>query len=644
VVGRQFDLSGKPYTVVGVAPRDFPMLPATLVDGPAQFYRPVAERHDDKERLSRHLRAIARLKPRVSIEQAQSDMQLINRTLAKRFPEEYSTTGIRVVSLREDVAAGLRPALLVLLGAIGFLLLIAGANVSHLLLARAIRRKREFALRSALGATRARLARQVLTESVFLALGGGGLGILLAFFATGAIVAIGAKVIPQLVGVSLDCRVLAFTAVVSVLTGLIFGTAPALRASGVSLTQALNDGARSTDSGHEFLRKALAASEIGLALLLLSGGGLLVRTLSKLYAVDPGFRSDHLLTMDIALPGSKYPENTAKPRTFYRNLLERVGSLPGVQGSGAVSILPLGTNFDTAGAEPEGFVHGPGELPYPERYIVTPGYFATVKIRLIRGRFLSDSDDEGAPLAVLVSQTAAQRWWPNEDAIGRRVRVPGFDSGPQPWRTVVGVVDDVKQAALNAPHTMQVYLPHAQYSTQDLTLVLRNESDQLNLAGEIRRAVKQLDRDQAVSNVATMAQVIENSVASQRFSAALLGSLAGLGLLLASVGVYGVLSYGVSQKTREMGIRMALGAERRHVLALIVGQGMKLLLVGVMGGIIAALLLTRLMASLLFGVSPSDPLTFAGVVGFLAVVALFACYLPARRAAKIDPMVAVRYE
>jgi len=644
IVGRQINLSGKPYTVVGVAPKNFFMLPATLVDGPARFYRPVAEKHDDKERLSRHLRAIARLKPGTSIEQAQADLNQINRALAKQFPDEYSTTGIRVVSLRDDIASGLRPTLLVLLGAIGFLLLIACANVSNLLLARAIRRKREFALRSALGATRTQLIRQTLTESVLLALCGGVCGVVLAYFSTQIIVAVGAKVIPQLAGVSLDLPVLGFTAAASVLAGLLFGIIPALRTSQVSLAETLTDGTRSTTTRHDLLRQALAVCEIALALVLLAGGGLLIRTLSKLRAVDPGFRSDHLLTMNIALPGSEYPENTPKPRAFYRELLHGIDSLPGVQSAGAVSVLPLGGDFDTAGALPEGLALGPGKMPYPERYIVTPGYFDAMKLRLRRGRFLSEADDENSPLAVLISETAAQRWWPNQDPIGRRVKVPGFDPSPQPWRTVVGVVEDVKQAGLNAPHTMQIYLPHAQFSTGSLVLIVRTGPDPLDVTGEIRREVAGIDPELPVSNVASMEQVMDDSTASQLFSAALLGTLSGLGLLLAMVGVYGVLSYGVSQQTREIGIRMALGAARRDVLALVVGNGLKLLLTGVAAGTVAALLVTRLMSGLLFGVSANDPLTFVSIAVFVSAIALLASYIPARRAAKVDPMVALRYE
>jgi putative ABC transport system permease protein len=637
-VGKQVSLSGKPYTVVGVTPKDFPMLPVTLVDGPAQFYRPVAEKHDDRQRLSRHLRAIARLKPGVSIPQAASDLEVVNRGLAKQFPDEYSTPGVRVVKLRDDIAAGLRPQILVLLGAIGFLLLIACTNLSNLLLARAIGRQKEVAIRSAMGASRARLVQQILIESMLIALCGGTVGILLAFCGTKAIVAIGARVIPQLVNVSLDGRVLLFTIGLSLATGLLFGLVPALRLSAIPLSDTLKEGTRTSSLPHDTFRSGLAVSEIALSLVLLAGAGLLLRSFSKLYGVDPGFRSDRTLTMDIGLPSAKYPEGTEKPRAFYQELLERISRLPGVESAGAVSILPLGTNFDTAGAEPEGFLHDPGKMPYPERYLRTLG------IRLVRGRFFADADNQSAPLVVLVSNTAAQRWWPNQDPIGRHVKMPGLEDRPQPWRTVVGVVADVKQASLDAPTTAQVYLPHAQYSIGYLTLVVRTKSDPLNLADEVRRQVMKGDPEQAVSNIASMEQVLSDSISSRRFSAALLGTLAVLGLVLASVGVYGVISYGVSQRTREIGIRMALGAGQGEVLSLVVGQGMKLLLRGIAVGTLAAWLLTPVMSGLLFAIRPSDPLTFASSALFLALVAVLACYIPARRAAKVDPMVALRSE
>jgi putative ABC transport system permease protein len=642
IVGEQISLSGKPYTIVGVTPKDFPMLPTRLVDGPAQFYRPIAEKHDDKERSSRHLRAIARLTPGVSVEQAQSDLELINRSLAKQYPAEYSNKGVRIVKLRDDTTAGLRPALLVLSGAIGFLLLIACVNLSNMLLARAIGRQNEIAIRSALGAGRARLVQQVLTESLLLALCGGFFGMLLAFWGIKLIVAIGTAVIPQLVAVSIDTRVFAFTAGVSLVTGLLFGLVPAARVS--ALSDRLKQGTRSSVSTHGLFRGCLAAGEIALSPVLLAGAGPLLRSFSKLYGVDPGFRSDHILTMDIGLPSVKYPEGTEKPPAFYGELLERIRTLPGVESAGAVNVLPLGNNFDTAGTEPEGFVYGPGEMPYPERYVVTPGYLTAVGIRLIRGRLFTDGDRESAPLVALVSSTAADRWWPNQDPLGRHVKVPGFDFSPQPWRTVVGVVRDVKQSGLDAPPAMQVYLPHAQYEIGYLTLVVRTKSDPMSLAAAVRQQVMKVDPNQAVSNIASMDQGFSDSIASRRFAATLLGTLAGFGLLLASVGVFGVISYGVSQRSREIGIRMALGAARKDVLSLVVGHGMKLPVIGVVAGAVSALMLAPVMSSLLFGVGPSDPVAFAGSTVFLILVALLACYVPARRAARVDPMVALRYE
>jgi len=644
VVGRQVRLNGRPYTIVGVTPRNFPMLPVTLVDGPAQFYRPVAEKHDDKQRLSRHLRAIARLKPGASIQQAQSDLEVVNRGLAKQFPAEYSNTGVRVVSLQDDIAARLRPALLVLLGAIGFLLLIACANLSNMLLARAVVQQKGVAIRSALGASRSRLVQQVLTQSVLLALCGGVVGIVLAFQATKVMVALGAKVIPQLVVVSLDGRVLAFTAALCLATGLLFGIVPALRTLPLNLNDTLKQGSRSSGAANDSFRKILAMSEIALSLVLLAGAGLLLRSFARLVGVDPGFRSDHLLTMDVAVPAIGYPEGTQKNVLLYQTLMGRVTALPGVEAAGAVNVLPLSADFDTAGTEPEGFVYGPGAMPYPERYIVTPGYLTALGIHLLQGRLLTDRDQAGAPLVALISNTAAQRWWPNHDPIGRHIKVPGFDYSPQPWRTVVGVVEDVKQAALDAPHTMQIYLPHAQYAITNLTLVVRTKSDPLSLAPEIRRRAMQLDPELAVSSIASMDQVLSDSVASRRFSTGLLGVLAGLGLILASVGVYGIISYGVSQRTREIGIRMALGAARKDVLSMVMAQGINLLLIGAVAGTSLALLLTPVMSGLLFGVSSLDPVAFLGSEVFLALVALLASYMPARRAANVDPMVALRCE
>jgi putative ABC transport system permease protein len=646
IVGKQIAVRQQPYTVVGVMGKDFPALPPSLVTNGAQFYRPVAEKHEDKERTSRHLRAIARLKPEVSLQRAQADLDLINQRLKKQFPNEYAANGVRVVKLQEDIVGILRPALLVLLGAVGFLLLIACANLANLLLARATGRKREIALRAALGASRPRLVRQALTESILLALGGGMLGILVARWGTSAISAMGVKVIPQLVDVGIDLRVLGFTAAVSLFTGVLFGLVPALQSSAPNLNDVIKEGGRGSHGAtHRALREVLVTTEIALALMLLIGAGLLLRTFGKLHGVDPGFNPKNILTMAVALPSSKYPFGSAKPVVFYRDLLDRIRVLPGVLSAAAVSILPLGGDFDTAGAEVEGQVYGPGEQPSPERYIVTPDYFRAMQIGLLRGRTFSEADHQDAPLVVLVSATAAQGWWPNQDPIGKRMRLPGTtpEQG-QIWRTVVGVVKDVKQAGLDAAHTMQVYVPHAQYRNDQLTLVVRTASDPLSFTKAVREQVSALDKDLAVSDVASMEQVLSGSIAAQRFSTVLLGSFAMLGLLLASVGVYGILSYSVAQRTPEIGIRVALGAEEWDVLSLVVGQGLRLALLGVGVGTVAALALTRLMSSLLFETSPADPATLVSVAGLLGAVALVASYIPARRAAKVDPMVALRYE
>ncbi len=646
IVGRQITLSARSYTVVGVMPKEFPMLPSSLVTGGAQFYRPVAEKHDDKERTSRHLRAVARLKPGVTLRQAQADLDVINQRLTKEFPDYYATTGVRVAKLQDDIAGNLRPALLVLLAAVGFLLLIACANIANLLLARSTGRQKEIAVRSALGASRSRLVRQTLTESMLLSLSGGILGILLAAWSTSLISAVGAKVIPQLVGVRIDLQVLSFTLAVSLLTGALFGMVAALQFLGLNVNEVLKQGGRSSrGTGHGTLRKALAVAEIALALALLVGAGLMLRTYGKLQSVDPGFNPKNILTMNMALPSSRYPFGTEKPVAFYRELEGRINALPGVQSAGAVQVLPLGNDFDTVEARVEGQVYAPGEEPSPERYVVTPGYLRAMQIGLVRGRFLSEADDANAPLAVMVSETAAERWWPRQDAIGKRLRVSGNSAEQgELLRTVVGVVKDVKQNGLDAPRTMQVYIPHAQYMSGSMVLVVRTGSDPLSYAAEVREQVSVMDKDLAVSDIASMEQVLSGSMAARRFSTILLGTFAGLGLLLASVGVYGILSYSVAQRIPEIGIRMALGAAEKDVVALIVGQGLKLGLLGLAAGAVTALALTRFMSSLLFGVSAADPATFFCVALLLGMVAFLASYIPARRAARVDPMVALRNE
>jgi putative ABC transport system permease protein len=451
-------------------------------------------------------------------------------------------------------------------------------------------------------------------------------------------------VIPQLVDVGIDLRVLGFTAATSLLTGVLFGMVPALRCRSLNVIDALKQGGRnSRGTGHDRFRNALVIFEFALSATLLVGAGLLLRTYGKLRDVDPGFNSKNLLTMSIGLPSSRYPFATEKPAAFYRELLNRIATLPGVQSAGAVQVLPLGNDFDTVMARIEGQVYRPGTEPSPERYVVTPGYFQAMQIGIVSGRFFTQADDASAPLAVVISETAAERWWPHQNAIGKHLQVSGNSiKQSELWRTVVGVVKDVKQDGLDAPRTMQVYVPHAQYMNDNMTLVVRTGSRPLAYAAEVRQQVSALDQDLAVSDIASMEQVLSGSIASRRFSAVLLGAFAALGLLLASLGVYGIVSYSVAQRTAEIGIRVALGATRTDVLALVIGQGLRLFVLGVLAGSVAALGLTQVMSSLLFGISPIDPATFLCVPLLLGAVAVLASYVPARRVACVDPMVALR--
>jgi putative ABC transport system permease protein len=551
-----------------------------------------------------------------------------------------------VGSLQEDISGNLRLPLLLILGAVGFLLLIACANIANLLLARSAGRRREIAVRAALGANRPQLIRLALTESMLLALAGGACALLMAEWGMGLVATVGARVIPQLVQVRLDIPVLAVTLGVTLLSGLLFGLFPALQLFSLPVNEELKEGSRGTSGApHSNLRKALAIAEIALALILLAGTGLMLRTFLKVEQVEAGFNGSNILTMRVGLPSLTYPFGDLKTVVFYRDLTSGLRSLPGVQVAAGVSILPLGGDFDTVGIEVEGTAYAPEEQPYPERYIVMPDYFKAMQISLTRGRFLAESDDETAPLVAMVSDTAAERWWPNQDPVGKRIRLPGFvPEMAKSWRTVVGVVHDVKQAGLDAPHTMQIYLPHAQTRNGFMTLVVRTASAPSNYINEVRQQISVMDKDLAVSDISSMEEVQSASVDGRRFTTVLMAVFGGLGLLLAMVGVYGILSYMVAQRTAEMGIRMALGAEPNDLLLLVVEQGIKLAVRGTFAGVLGALVLTRLLSRLLFEVSPFDPATFAGVVVLLGAVSLVAIYIPARRAAGVDPMVALRYE
>jgi predicted permease len=592
------------------------------------------------------------LKPGVSVANAQSEMDVITARLRREHPAVYppnSGLTFGVVPLLEQVVGDARRPLFILLAAVGFVLLIACANVANLQLSRSVARQKEIAIRTALGASRARIIRQLLTESISLALCGGALGILLSAWAIQWIRVLGPKSIPRLAEIGINTEALLFTLLLSLFSGVLFGLAPALRLGRADLHSSLKNESRgSAGAGSVWgrgnnLRGLLVISELALSVVLLIGAGLLIRSFAHLQNVQPGFNPKNVLTYELTMTGKKYADKTATLNT-YRQLFENLERLLGVTAAGAVSPIPMSETFAWGPITVEGRAPLPGEnFINADQRIVSGHYFQAMEIPLLQGRFFNERDNLTNPQVAIVDDYMAQQLWPNEDPIGKRIRNGGLDS-KSPWITVVGVVGRIRQYALDSESRIAFYLPQTQYVTRGMNIVLRTSTDPASMTSAVKSATHEVDPDLPLYDVRTMSQRVEISLARRRFAMLLLGLFAALALALATIGIYGVMAYLVNQGTREIGIRMALGATQRNILNLIVRKGMALAFSGALIGLAAAFALTRLMRTLLFDVSSNDPATFLAIALLLAAVAFLASYIPARRAARIDPMLSLRSE
>jgi len=643
VVGRPLSLSGESFTVIGVMPGSFHGS-LRQVDVFTPLLR-LEGRIGGEDNRGNHpgIYVVGRLKPSVTEEQARTEVVALARRLAEQHPNTNARQSMTLEPLHEAVVGEMRPALMLLLGAVAFVLLIACANVANLLLARAAHREKEIAIRIAMGAKRGRLVRQLLTESVLLSLAGGVVGILLAFAGVRGLVASLPANVPRADEIGIDGPVLAFTAGMAFLTGLVFGLAPALRMVRADVHDALKEGGRggSEGPGHHRMRSGLVVGEVSLALILLVGAGLLLRSFSRVVHADPGFRSEGVLTASVPLPQASYPEHDQRAAVA-RRAIDNARVMPGVR-QAALTLPLLGgwqSGFSVEG-RPEA---GPGQLPSADITRVSSDYFEVMGVRLIEGRTFADRDATGAPLVCMVDETFAKAHWPGESPIGRRVKFGRHSNAENPWMEVVGVVAHVKNYGVDEDSRAELYLPYLQNSVGAFTLVVHTDADPASLAASIRRAVGAADAGLPVYSVRTLDDIVYDRTAQRRLAVLLISIFAGVALLLAAVGIYGVMSYAVAQRTREIGIRMALGAERDHILRMVLRHGTALAVAGVGIGLVAAFGLARLITSLLFQTSAADPPTFSIVPAVLIAVALLACYLPARRATRVDPLVALRYE
>jgi predicted permease len=659
VIGKTITLDGRPFEIVGVLPSTFDLprevMPTLGGAETAEVVVPLALAADAAQvRNAEDYNIIGKLKRGVSVDRARAEMNLLTARLRREHPDFYPPNGgltFAVLPLHEQVVGGVRRSVIVLVGAVTFVLLIACANVANLLLSRGLARQKEIAVRAALGASRSRIARQLLTESALLAAGGGAVGLLLALFGLQVMRSFGPGSVPRLGEIQISAGVLAFTIVVSLLSGILFGLGPAWRLRQLNLQEALRDAGRGSTGtsavwsrGHH-TRRLLVIGELTLSVVLLIAAGLLLRSFARLQDVPPGFNPANVLTLELTMTGRKYVDSAAVLNT-YKRLREQLEAIPGVSATGAITSLPLSQMMAWGPIIVEGRTPAAGEkFINADIRNVSGNYFEAMQIPVIRGRLFSEHDTAAAPRVVIVDEQMAAQLWPNEDAIGKRIRTGGFDATPDtPWMTVVGVVGRVKQDALDSEPRIAFYRAHAQYPSRAMTVVIRSETDPATLTTVVRRVLRDLDPDLPMYRVRTMEQRVGESLARRRFVLLLLAGFAIVALVLATIGVYGVMAYLVNQGIREIGIRIALGATRRAILALLIGHGMSIALVGIALGIVAASVLGRFMRALLFGVEPSDPLTFVAIASLLGAVTLVASYVPARRAMRVDPLVSLKTE
>jgi putative ABC transport system permease protein len=647
IVGKSIDMNATSYTVAGILPANYEsLMNQDPRGGTVEIWRVLG--YDVSQpwacRTCHHLVAVGRLRDGVTPAQARAEMDTITAAQMKAYPKEYSASGVILTPLRDHLLGAASTPLFVLFGSVTFVLLVACANLANLLLARTTNRAHEVAIRTALGAGRGRILRQLLAENCLLAFMGAVAGLLPAYWAPRVVAALGSGNLPRLSEVRLDWRVLTFAIGLALLTGILSGLAPAFRLSKSNVQDALKEGARGSSAGaHRRLRGLLIVAEVSLSLTLLVGAGLLVRSMARLLTVAPGFDPSQVLTMRTSVIGNRYADNKVL-RQFFIDAANRLRSLPGVQAAAAASQIPLGGNRDEYGFHPEGKMNANPELDESaEHYSVTPGFLDVMRIPLLKGRDITADDTAESPGVILINQTAALRIWPGEDPIGKRVKVGGLDRS---WLTVIGIVGDVHHYGLDVSPTMQFYMAHSQWpdTDSDMTFVIRTAGPPGSIASAAREAIHSLDPTQPVSHVMPLEDYIGLSLQGRRFSLILIGAFAIVALLLSVIGIYGVTSYTVAQRTREIGIRIALGAQRSEVLGLMMRQGAVLILSGIGMGVIASIVLTRFLAGMLFGITPTDPVTFALVALLLVCVAALACWIPARRAMRVDPIVALRHE